>query len=154
MIVLTVDKIAHVLKEETPQLALADATQEQRVVFEKWHEADELARCYILASMSNILQAAEKLIKKEKGSLRIMDKSKGSSTSGIKPKGKKFKKKKRSQPSSKAKKEDKSELDKKAKGNCFHCGKLGHRNCRLYLASLKQKKPAEGMLVIEMNLID
>ena len=52
--------------------------------------------------------------------------------------------------------EDKSEPDKKAKENCFHYGKPGHwkRNCPVYLASLKQNKPAEGILVIEMNLID
>ena len=48
---------------------------------------------------------------------------------------------------------------KKAKGNFFHCSKPGHwkRNCRHYLASLKNEKPAEGMpnlLVIETNLMD
>ena len=56
MIVLTVDKVGYVLREKTHQLALANATPEQRVTFEKWHEADELAHCYMLASMSNILQ--------------------------------------------------------------------------------------------------
>ena len=48
---------------------------------------------------------------------------------------------------------------KKAKGNFFHCSKPGHwkRNCRHYLASSKNDKPAEGManlLVIETNLMD
>ena len=48
---------------------------------------------------------------------------------------------------------------KKAKGNCFHCGKPGHwkRNYSHYLASLKNDKPTEGMpnlLVIETNLMD
>ena len=56
MIVLTVDKIAHVLNDETSQLALADATPEQRADFKKWHEVDELAPCYTLASMTNLLQ--------------------------------------------------------------------------------------------------
>ena len=48
---------------------------------------------------------------------------------------------------------------KKAKGNCFHCGKPGHwkRNYRHYLAFLKNDKPTEGMpnlLVIETNLME
>ena len=48
---------------------------------------------------------------------------------------------------------------KKAKGNFFHCSKPSHwkRNCRHYLASLKNDKPIEGMpnlLVIETNLMD
>ena len=56
IIVLTVDKIAHVLNTESPELALADATEEQRDPFNKWHEADEMAKCYITASMTNVLQ--------------------------------------------------------------------------------------------------
>ena len=55
-IVLIVDKIAHVLNTEAPELALADATDEQRDAFNKWHEADEMAKCYIMASMNNVLQ--------------------------------------------------------------------------------------------------
>ena len=47
---------------------------------------------------------------------------------------------------------------KKEKGNRFHCSKPGHwkRNCRHYLASLNNDKPAEGMpnfLIIETNLM-
>ncbi|XP_075640380.1 uncharacterized protein LOC142612145 [Castanea sativa] len=56
IIVLTTDKIAHVLNTEAPELALADATEEQRDASNKWHEADEMAKCYILASMTNVLQ--------------------------------------------------------------------------------------------------
>ena len=56
IIVLTTDKITHVLNTEAPELALADATDEQRDAFNKWHEADEMAKCYIMASMNNVLQ--------------------------------------------------------------------------------------------------
>ena len=56
IIVLTVDKIAHVLKTKSPELALADATEEQRDAFNKWHEADEMAKRYIMAFMTNVLQ--------------------------------------------------------------------------------------------------
>ena len=56
IIVLTADKIAHVLNTDSPELALADATEEQRDAFNKWHEADEMAKCYIIASMTSVLQ--------------------------------------------------------------------------------------------------
>ena len=41
-----------VLTVESPELALVDATDEQRDSFNKWHEADEMAKCYIMASMT------------------------------------------------------------------------------------------------------
>ncbi|XP_030936434.1 uncharacterized protein LOC115961630 [Quercus lobata] len=56
IIVLTTDKITHVLNTEASELALADATEEQIDAFNKWHEADEMAKCYIMASMNNVLQ--------------------------------------------------------------------------------------------------
>ena len=56
IIVLTADKIAHVLNTESPELALVDATEEQRDAFNKWHEADEMAKFYIMASMTNVLR--------------------------------------------------------------------------------------------------
>ena len=78
----------------------------------------------------------------------------------LKPKGKNFKRK-GSQSFNKAQgdKVNKDTKKKKAKGNCFHCGKPGHwkRNYCHYLASLKNDKPAEGMpnlLIIETNLMD
>ena len=46
IIVLIADKIAHVLNTESPELALIDATEAQRDAFNKWHEADEMAKCY------------------------------------------------------------------------------------------------------------
>ncbi|KAL0010802.1 hypothetical protein SO802_005910 [Lithocarpus litseifolius] len=254
IIVLTADKIAHVLNIEAPELALADATEEQRDAFNKWHEADEMAKCYIMASMTNVLQkqcqglvtaqdmmmhlkemfgeqsrsawqtamknlmstkmvegtpvrehvlkmisfineldmlgaeidsetqvdailaslpdsfnqfimnynmnkmvvtlsellnmlkAAEDLIKKEKPTVMLAEKS--DSSLKFKPKGKNFKRK-GSQSFNKAQgdKVNKDTEKKKAKGNCFHCGKPGHwkRNCRHYLASLKNDKPTEGV---------
>ncbi|XP_050249166.1 uncharacterized protein LOC126696474 [Quercus robur] len=56
IIVLIADKIAHVLNIEAPKLALADAIKAQRDAFNKWHEADEMDKCYIMASMTNVLQ--------------------------------------------------------------------------------------------------
>ena len=56
IIVLIADKIAHVLNTESPKLALADAAEEQRDAFNKWHEANEMAKCYIMVSMTNVLQ--------------------------------------------------------------------------------------------------
>ena len=56
IIVLIADKIAHVLNTDSPELALADETEEQRDAFNKWHEAGEMAKCYIMASMTNVLQ--------------------------------------------------------------------------------------------------
>ena len=56
IIVLTADKIAHVLNTEAPELALANATEEQIDAFNKWHEADGMDKCYIMASMTNVLQ--------------------------------------------------------------------------------------------------
>ncbi|XP_030959072.1 uncharacterized protein LOC115981019 [Quercus lobata] len=49
-------EIAHVINTEAPELALADANKAQRNAFNKWHEADEMAKCYIMASMTNVLQ--------------------------------------------------------------------------------------------------
>ncbi|XP_028090753.1 uncharacterized protein LOC114290935 [Camellia sinensis] len=55
-IVLTVEKLNHVLTTNPPALPEADATDEQREAVRKWHEADDVAKCYILASMTNVLQ--------------------------------------------------------------------------------------------------
>ncbi|CAL5364170.1 unnamed protein product [Camellia sinensis] len=55
-IVLTAEKLNHVLTTDPPALPEADATNEQREAVRKWHEADDVAKCYILASMTNVLQ--------------------------------------------------------------------------------------------------
>ena len=56
MIVLTAEKIAYVFKGDTPYLALQNGTEEQKEFFDKWHEHDEMAKCYMSASMTNMLQ--------------------------------------------------------------------------------------------------
>ena len=55
-IVLTAKKLNHVLTTDPPVLLGADATDEQRKAAKKWHEADDVAKCNILASMPNVLQ--------------------------------------------------------------------------------------------------
>ncbi|CAL5358484.1 unnamed protein product [Camellia sinensis] len=55
-IVLTAEKLNHVLTTDPPALPEADATDEQREAVRKWHEADDVVKCYILASMTNVLQ--------------------------------------------------------------------------------------------------
>ncbi|GMP28110.1 hypothetical protein CsSME_00003789 [Camellia sinensis var. sinensis] len=55
-IVLTAEKLNHVLTTDPPVLPGADATDEQCEAARKWQEADVVAKCYILASMTNVLQ--------------------------------------------------------------------------------------------------
>ena len=55
IIVLIADKIAHVLNIEAPELALGNATEEQRDAFNKWHEADEMARCLSLKQHFHVM---------------------------------------------------------------------------------------------------
>ena len=111
-----------------------------------------------LLELLNMLKAAKDLIKKEKPTVMLVEKS--DTSLKLNPNGKNFKRK-GSQSFNKAQgdKVNKDAEKKKAKGNCFHCGKPGHwkRNCCHYLASLKNDKPAEGMpnlLVIETNLME
>ena len=55
IIVLIADKIAHVLNIEAPELALGNSTEEQRDAFNKWHEADEMARCLSLKQHFHVM---------------------------------------------------------------------------------------------------
>ncbi|XP_050281216.1 uncharacterized protein LOC126722110 [Quercus robur] len=101
-----------------------------------------------LLELLNMLKAAKDLIKKEKPTVMLAEKI--DTSLKLKPKGKNFKRK-GSQSFNKAQgdKVNKDTEKKKAKGNCFHCSKLGHwkRKCRHYLASLKNDKPAEVSIV-------
>ncbi|CAA0822318.1 Unknown protein, partial [Striga hermonthica] len=45
-----------VLTTHAPAPLSAQSTEEEREAHRKWHKADEMARCYILAYMSNVLQ--------------------------------------------------------------------------------------------------
>ncbi|PRQ60287.1 uncharacterized protein LOC133735958 [Rosa rugosa] len=96
---------------------------------------------HTLSDLLNMLVTAEKQIKKESGSAAIIAssssskskcKGKGKKKQVIKPKGVVQKKKKKEQ--------------KEPKGICFFCNKDGHwkRNCKAYLASLKNKSSTEG----------
>ncbi|XP_042409866.1 uncharacterized protein LOC121999226, partial [Zingiber officinale] len=55
-IVLTAEGYKFVLSEECPETPSNDSTPEEIQYHSKWVKADEMARCYILASMSNVLQ--------------------------------------------------------------------------------------------------
>nr|XP_016505507.1 PREDICTED: uncharacterized protein LOC107823386 [Nicotiana tabacum] len=55
-IVLTAEGYKFVITEECPEKPDEDATDDQVKAYDKWVKADEIARCYILASMANILQ--------------------------------------------------------------------------------------------------
>ncbi|XP_042422622.1 uncharacterized protein LOC122010221, partial [Zingiber officinale] len=55
-IVLTAESYKYVLTEQCPDAPTGESTQEEIEYHRKWVKADEMARCYILASMSNVLQ--------------------------------------------------------------------------------------------------
>ncbi|XP_070664543.1 uncharacterized protein [Malus domestica] len=128
----------------------------------------ELAQDFILASLSdsfsqfvmtynmnkmditvsellNMLVTAEKTMKKENivGTAAVAYTK--PSTSKAKPKGKGKANEKKS-PTHKAQGGVKKKKANEPKGTCHHCGKDGHwkRNCRLYLASLKDKPQGDG----------
>ncbi|KAL5716274.1 hypothetical protein ACHQM5_017990 [Ranunculus cassubicifolius] len=93
-----------------------------------------------LPELMNSLQQAEDLVKKNP-SVMI---SENVESSKPKPKGKgNWKKGKKFTPlGAKGGVKKNSKEGTKPKGDCFHCGKPGHwkRNCRVYLASIKDKK--------------
>ncbi|KAL5572387.1 hypothetical protein UlMin_021984 [Ulmus minor] len=55
-IVLTSEKHKFVLLEACPPEPAANATKAVKNAYEKWIVSDDMARCYMLASMSNVLQ--------------------------------------------------------------------------------------------------
>ena len=55
-LVLTAQEYKFVLTEVCPPTPGSDSSKEEVEAFQLWRKADEMARCYILASMSNILQ--------------------------------------------------------------------------------------------------
>ncbi|XP_019235065.1 PREDICTED: uncharacterized protein LOC109215449, partial [Nicotiana attenuata] len=54
-IVLTAEGYKFIIIEECPEKP-ENATDDQVKAYDKWVKADEMARCYILASMANVLQ--------------------------------------------------------------------------------------------------
>ncbi|XP_019262041.1 PREDICTED: uncharacterized protein LOC109239900 [Nicotiana attenuata] len=55
-IVLIAEEYKFVLDEVCPEKPGDDATDDGQKAYQKWVKADEMVRCYILASMSNVLQ--------------------------------------------------------------------------------------------------
>ncbi|GFP83350.1 hypothetical protein PHJA_000478400 [Phtheirospermum japonicum] len=62
-LVLVAEGHKFVLEEECPQRPEEGADKAQRVAYDKWVKSDEIARCYILASMSNVLQHQHQTMK-------------------------------------------------------------------------------------------
>ncbi|KAL6575413.1 hypothetical protein OROMI_012698 [Orobanche minor] len=56
IIVLTAEEHMFVLTEECPLEPYADSTVDEVKEFRIWKKSDEMARCYILASLANVLQ--------------------------------------------------------------------------------------------------
>ena len=55
-LVLTIEDYAYVLTEVCPPPPDSISTPEDDAAYHKWQKANKMARCYILASMSNVLQ--------------------------------------------------------------------------------------------------
>ncbi|KAM1105258.1 hypothetical protein ACFX13_013840 [Malus domestica] len=100
-----------------------------------------------LSELLNMLVTTEKTMKKENvvGTAAVAYNK--SSSSKVKPQGKGKGKEKKS-PTPKPQGEVRKKKAKEPKGTCHHCGKEGHwkRNCRLYLATLKDKP--QGMVYV------
>ena len=55
-IVLTVEKHKYVLIQPCPNFPSLDAPPEEKQQYDRWQKSNEMAKCYILASISNVLQ--------------------------------------------------------------------------------------------------
>ena len=55
-IVLTAEEHKYVLTKPCPNFPSLDAHPEEKQRYDRWHKFHEMARCYILASISNVLQ--------------------------------------------------------------------------------------------------
>ena len=55
-IVLTAEKHKYVLIQPCPSFPSSDAPPEEKQRYDRWQKSNEMAKCYILASISNILQ--------------------------------------------------------------------------------------------------
>ena len=53
---LTAEEYRFVLTEQCPPTPGENAPENEREAYRRWKKADEMSRCYILASMSNVLQ--------------------------------------------------------------------------------------------------
>ena len=55
-IVLTVEEHKYVLNKPCPSFPSLDAHFEEKQGYDRWQKYNEMAKCYILASISNVLQ--------------------------------------------------------------------------------------------------
>ncbi|XP_059627219.1 uncharacterized protein LOC132270012 [Cornus florida] len=56
-IILKYEGLNYMLTTPRPSPPLPEDPPEEHEVFKKWNKADEMTRCYILASISNVLQS-------------------------------------------------------------------------------------------------
>ena len=55
-IVLTAEEHKYVLTKPCPGFHSLDAPLEKKQQYDRWQKSNEMAKCYILASISNVLQ--------------------------------------------------------------------------------------------------
>ena len=55
-IVLTAEEHKYVLTQPCPSLPSLNAPPEEKQRYDHWQKSNEMAKCYILASISNVLQ--------------------------------------------------------------------------------------------------
>ena len=55
-IVLTAEEHKYVLTQPCPNFPSLDASFKEKQRYDRWQKSDEMAKCYILASISNVLQ--------------------------------------------------------------------------------------------------
>ncbi|KAL5577811.1 hypothetical protein UlMin_019510 [Ulmus minor] len=67
VIVLFFEKHKYVLKKDCPPVPKENASSEESMTFDNWVNSNEIARCYMMASMNSVLQ------KQHEGYLNAMD---------------------------------------------------------------------------------
>ena len=55
-IVLTTEEHKYVLSQPCPNFPSLDASLEEKQRYDHWQKSNEMAKCYIIASISNVLQ--------------------------------------------------------------------------------------------------
>ena len=55
-IVLTAEEHKYVLTKPCPSFPSLDALPKEKQQYDRWQKSNEMAKCYILASISNVLQ--------------------------------------------------------------------------------------------------
>ncbi|KAL5549067.1 hypothetical protein UlMin_004298 [Ulmus minor] len=67
LIVLSFEKHKYVLEKDCPLVPKENASFEESMTFDNWVNSNEIARCYMMASMNSVLQ------KQHEGYLNAMD---------------------------------------------------------------------------------